>query len=251
MKFFSIPPINHLDLMEINDRYFCLAHLCENKDYLEYFKKKSEEGKFVIIDNGAAEKSLVNTEYLLNLIKTIRPTEIIAPDILFDCDKTLEELGAFQEKWNDLEYKPDVMGVPQGDNPESYLACYLEMLHNSFVKTIGLSKISIPKSFAEITGSYSVSVNRRYLIKLLNELDLIKKPLHLLGMRNPNEYKAYKHDLIRSSDSCYTILSAINNKTLKDIQDDINETPENYFHLILTNKQLELAKLNINTLNTI
>ena len=236
--------------MEKTDNYFCLAHLAlKDKDYQDYFKQKAEEGKHVILDNGAAEGSLVKTSDLMDLLDIIKPTEVIAPDILFDCDRTLEKLNEFCRQISRANVI--LMGVPQGDDVESYLSCYLEMLRDPKVQTIGLSKLAIPKSFSKITDSNSVSVNRRYLIKLLNELGLIKKPLHLLGMRNITEYDAYKNiPLVRSSDSCFTVLSVINDVEIsKDIiLDTISETPEEYFNVELTIEQLNMALSNINEL---
>lgn len=262
MKFYTIPPIQNLNLSKYkSDRVYCLAHLClpeVNKDwkkYRKFFKKAKKDGYWVTLDNGAAEHSLVTEDILIDLVKDLMPNEVIAPDVLYDTVQTIQKTSSFLKEMisNGLLGEVEVFAVPQGSNPKEYLYCYIRMLETPEIKTIGISKLSVPKCFKEITDSNSVSVNRRYLIKLLNELNLIKKPLHLLGMRNITEYKIYKGiKNIRSSDSCYTILSAIKGIKLTDeIRDDINETPEEYFYKKLTKKEIKLAKENIETLRKI
>ncbi len=264
MKFnFVIPPINHMDLALYNDykALYCLAHLClkeknENyQDYIDFFAGKAAEGYHVILDNSAAEADLVTEDVLIDLTKKIMPSEVIAPDYLYDKGKTIIALQKFHTRMQeeDLLGKVQIHAVPQGNCPESYLMCYLYMLNCDFVDVIGLSKLSVPKSFACITDSNSVSVNRRYLVKMLNELQLLRKPIHLLGMRNITEYKVYKGiEMIRSTDSCYTILAAMDRILLKDkIEDHINETPHSYFFRTLDHEDIRYATLNIDELTKI
>lgn len=263
-KFFVIPPVKHLDLALYNNMksLYCLAHLClpeknpDYKEYIDFFKGKANEGYHVILDNSAAEADLVTPETLIALTKEIMPTEVIAPDYLYNESMTLFVLEEFADMMEDenLLGKVKLFAVPQGKTVGEYLRCYICMLENTRVDVIGLSKLTVPKCFAELTDSNAVSVNRRYLIKLLNELDLIKKPIHCLGMRGISEYYAYKNiPLIRSTDSCYTVLGAINNEELKadKIVDTVNETPHDYFFWKLTDKQIKLAKKNINELKKV
>jgi hypothetical protein len=260
-KFFVIPPINHMDLIEETEckTAYCLAHLClkekneKFKEYKQFFIDKVKQGYHVILDNSAAEGDLVSEELLIQLTKEILPTEVVAIDYLFDSEKTLSALDSFYDLMvkNNLQGKVKIHAVAQGNSPESYMECYLRMLNDKRVDVIGLSKISVPKSFCGLTDSNSVSVNRIFLIKKLHSLGLIKKPLHCLGMRNITEFKAYKNiNNIRSTDSCYTILSAYNYDLLnKDvIVDHINETPHDYFFYNLNDEQLSIAKKNIKQL---
>lgn len=265
MKFFYIiPPINHNDLAKETgtNAVYCLAHLCLEavnpnwREYRDFFIQAKKDDYWVTLDNGAAEHSLVTEDVLIELTKEIMPSEVIAPDILYDKNLTSKCTISFISRLSDenLLGKVEVFAVPQGSNASEYIASYLEMLNNPDIQTIGLSKLSVPKSFCSITDSHSISVNRRYLVKLLNELQLLQKPIHLLGMRNITEYKAYTNiKNIRSTDSCYTILSAINGIKLDAdvVLDVVNETPHDYFFQTLTSKQLELARHNLHQLSKI
>lgn len=259
MFFFVIPPLAHMDLADnAMKAVFCLAHYClpeHNKDYkryIEFFQEKQEQGYFVLMDNGAAEQSSVNMEELVKLVALIKPTEVVAPDVLYDANKTVHNLNLFLQLMTskDLIKQTRVMAVPQGMDSIQWVACYMHMLNNSLVSTVGLSKFSVPACFAVQTDSPSISVNRRYLIRSLFNFGLIKKPFHMLGMRSITEFLAYRNaPLIRSTDSAFTILAAIHGKILspKEVLNDIGETPKDYFTTELTEKQTQDAILNIGT----
>jgi len=188
---------------------------------------------------------------LIELATILKPSEIIAPDTLFSKDNTIRDTNRFikiMKSKNDLR-DIRIMAVPQGNNESEYLECYLNFLHNDNIDIIGISKIATPFCFKQITDTNNVSTNRRYLIKLLKDNNLIKKQLHLLGMRSITEYKVYNEPLIRSTDSCFTILAAIHGIKLNDeVRDDIFNTPEQYFKTRLTKEQTVLAKQNIKQL---
>jgi len=237
---------------------FCLAHLClpehneHYKDYIRFFRQKKEDGYFVLMDNGAAENTLVDYETLCRLIKRIKPTEVVLPDILYDSKQTVKAMFEFTKMMNDngLIGKVQIMGVPQGRSSLEWHSCYVRMLENPLITTIGLSKFSVPACFAVHTDSPSISVNRRYLIRNLFSSGLIMKPFHLLGMRSITEFLAYKRNpLMRSTDSAFTILAAIHGKLLneQEILNDVGGTPPSYFDTVLTTEQLNKAKQNINT----
>lgn len=257
MKFnFVIPPVNHLELADTKyDAVYALAHLCleekneDYQDYIDFFKEKARQGYHVILDNGAAEKSLVTTDVLVDLVDEINPTEVIAPDVLYDADATIENLKSFKDALGDRDV--DIFGCPQGDNILAYLRCYHHMLNDDNVSTIGLSKLTIPHIMKDIVGFKDVAKNRLSLVQLLDGIDFLTKPIHLLGMRNPHEFKHYtdeEYPMIRSTDSCFTILSATRDQLFEDIaEDDLVEdgTPEEYFYQSLSPEEIAKAKKNI------
>lgn len=251
-----------MDLSDYNEckNHYCLAHLChpdKNKNhqsYIDFFKNRRAYGDFITLDNGAAEGALVTQEFLLKLVDEIKPTEVIAPDVLYNGFETMEATTEFAAHMYDEHSDIKIMGVPQGHNVAEWMASYLDMLQFEDISVIGLSKLSIPKAFCKVTDSNSISVNRRYVVRLLNELGLLTKPIHLLGMRNITEFNAYKGiKNIRSTDSCWTILAAMKgiefdwSKTF----DDVNDTPEDYFNHKLTDSEVALAKHNINEMVTV
>lgn len=257
MKFFTIPPTQHLDLMEINDNYFCLAPIVlKNPQYAEYFRNKAAQGKHVIMDNGAAEGVTLSIEEYLRAINDVKPTEVVCPDRLMKSEATLLDLGRFkhhlqaQQNLDNSHGKPQVMGVPQGSNPESYLRCYLEMLREPFINVIGISKFAV-LAFNKVTRSAHVMENRLEVVRMLERYNLTTKPLHLLGMRNPNEMQWYKDiKSVRSSDSAFTVLAAALDKGILSCEYDI-PTPHSYFSYQLNSEKKSLAIQNIKLLNLI
>ena len=82
MKFYAIPPNNHLELMTNGDRFFGLAHhYVQDSNYRQHFLdiRKNNPRAFITFDNGSAEHSLVTEEALLEIVKELKPNEVIAP----------------------------------------------------------------------------------------------------------------------------------------------------------------------------
>ena len=249
MRVFVIPPLKHLELAHMGDKcYYTLAHLYyQHEHYRQFFKAAVKKKDFVILDNSAAERSLVTEDILIEIVRDLQPSEVIAPDILLDKNNTLKALIRFikrleKEKLNNA----NIFAVPQGKTRKEWLECYKEMLNNPYVKVIGLSKISVPFCwYKRATKDTYIKEARNKCIKYLNKNNLIKKPIHCLGQGDFKEFKAYKNiPLIRSTDSCYPILAAINgieySKNFKRI-----ETHNNYFETKMNRKQIERAILNI------
>lgn len=253
MKFYAIPPNKHLDMMDNGDSYFCLAHhYLADLSYKEYFLniRKNNPDAFITLDNGAAEHSLVTQEVLLEAVKELRPNEVIAPDILFDCHHTLDNFYIFVDKMktNNLLEHTSVFACPQGSNKEEWFHCYMRMVAHPAVTCIGLSKIAVPKCWNEATGDKMIAKSRNECVLDLIEKRYLVKPLHLLGMGEHTEFDYYlenKIPLIRSSDSCYTILAALNGISFEEGNTTRVPTENAYFDVELTEDQKALGKKNI------
>jgi hypothetical protein len=224
MKFFCIPPNKHLGIMNCGDGDFVLCHhYIEDYTYRDYFLNQRIEWKlpeggcsrFTILDNGAAEHNLVTMSTLIDVATELKPTEVIAPDVLFNKDRTLENLDLFVSEMNKrgLDKTVNVFACPQGSTKQEWLECYQIMLDNPHVSTIGLSKIAVPKCWNNAVDDKMIALSRNQCVAELFANNMLKKPLHLLGMGEHNEFQYYlehKIPFIRSSDSCYTILAALN-----------------------------------------
>lgn len=258
MKFYCIPPNKHLDLMDEGDRYFCLAHHYKNNsDYKNYFLKlkKSKPIAWITLDNGAAEHSSVTEQDLLEIVKELKPTEVIPPDVLFDKEQTLQNFRSFVNKMKEknLLLNTSIFACPQGSTKETWIECFYYMLVNPFVKCIGLSKIAIPKCWNGAIEDKMIGISRNECVKELINRKLLLKPVHLLGMGEHNEFDFYldnKVQNIRSSDSCYTILAAINGIDFETGDLTRIPTTNDYFNKVLTTEQTNLAKKNIKFLKT-
>jgi hypothetical protein len=224
-------------------RIFALAQLyIRHPEYKQFIQQKRQEGWFIIMDNGTGDFDLITADELLQVTKELLPNEVIAPDILFDTTQTIEQFESFVEKMDKVGLldKVDIFFCPQGRTKDEWLECYLYALEHPLVKTIGMSKLSIPQCF---DGGWDKDQNimqaRHKCYDFLLDNDLIHKPLHFLGAGNPLEFMYYEHPLVRSTDSCFSVLAAINNKNWKSMQTERIPTPKDYF----TNYSLPEDKL--------
>lgn len=257
MKFFTIPPNSQLELMhEGTMGYFCLAqHYHSNKAYRKFFKEQKKKGAWILMDNGSGDHNMITEDILFECMKDLMPNEVVPPDILFDRDKTLFSLNSFIYKMRqeNLLKEIEIFAVPQGKTKEDWLNCYEEMLNNSDVTTIGLSKLGVPYAWlGEVKDDQNIMEARHECIEELINNNLIHKPLHLLGMGNPLEmlkYKLLDNSLFRSTDSCNSIWSAMNGLDWNKEQFERIPTPKDYFDREMTVDQISLAKSNIQWFN--
>lgn len=139
-KVAQIVPVSCLHEIADNHYHMCLAHLvAESDEYANFYKMMSERGKFVLMDNGAAEGSQLAVPELLKMYERINPTEIVIPDTLCDKDSTLAKAEEFIAAYSDLPYR--FMAVPQGQTIEEWCKCASELLHRyPRINSIGISK---------------------------------------------------------------------------------------------------------------
>lgn len=262
MKFFVLPPISNLELMyEGTAGYFVLAHLYQTsqtyREFVDNIRVKDPDA-FILLDNGAAEQSLVTEDVLLNLVEQIKPTEVIAPDVLNNYSDTMSNALSFIVKMKEREYDEftNVFYCPQGDNMAEWMNGYMFALNNENISTIGLSKIALPHCMFGASKDQRIAESRSRVVEGLAKLDLLKKPLHLLGAETPLEFanEAYTHPMVRSTDSCFSVWSAMNGQDW-DIKEpsDLKRipTPHDYFERTMTEEQIELALSNIKELENI
>lgn len=253
MKFYAIPPNKHLDMMDNGDNYFCLAHhYIKDSDYRQYFLdlRKTQQTSFITLDNGAAEESLVTEQILVDIVKELKPNEVVSPDVLFDKKQTLENFYSFLLKMEHEKLLEDtsVFACPQGQNKEEWLECYYTMMTCPNVSCVGLSKIAVPKCWNQVTGDKLIGKSRNECVQELQKMNFLRKPLHLLGMGEHTEFDFYlknKIPNIRSSDSCYTILAAIYGISFEEGDTTRIPTENAYFDVDLNENQKILAKKNI------
>ena len=220
MDFYVISPVSNLEPMKLGDRIFVLAHLwVQFPEYREFILQRKAEGAFITLDNSAAERALVTEDVLIQVCKELMPNEVIAPDVLFDMHKTIENAMFFYVRMvkEELADKIDIFFCPQGATKEEWLHAYEWAIDESWINTIGLSKIAVPnawlsddhfsnlRSFKEDQG---IKEARHMAYNYLKERDMLKKPIHCLGQGDPTEFAYYDHPMMRSTDSVYPILAA-------------------------------------------
>lgn len=249
MDFYVIPPLAHLELMHQGNRYFCLAQLYKKSpEYREFFRQVRRDGGWITLDNGAGDHDIVTLQDLFNIVMDLHPSEVIPPDYLFDASKTLAVLTEFLCIYYASGEYPNtqLFACPQGATKEEWLTCYKTMLQIPQVNTIGFSKIAIPYAFLGKTGDIGIAEARNLAYDTLKSLDLLQKPIHCLGMGSPKEFDHYKGDsLIRSTDSCNTVWSAMNDISFSRNEFDRIPTPKDYFDRTISKDQLVVAQSNI------
>ncbi len=221
-NFGYIAPIEYLDYVPEDSRFhLCLAHLCTDQRYCDFYRAKRERGDMIIMDNSAYEFGEgIESGRLLDLIDSsgIRPHVIVAPDYPGQhYSKTLRSLESFQTvvEHRQYDYPVSIMGVPQGEvgDHEQWLDCYDRMVYELGISVVGMSILALPNAFQHLTGTKDVSHNRLY-----GSLYLVNKGLyastvwhHYLGASSPSELQLiHQMGLADSIDSSSPIWHGIN-----------------------------------------
>lgn len=203
-KIAHIVPVSHLKQIEENHYHMCLAHLVANSKYADFYKGMSNKGKFVLMDNGAAEGSQLSPQELVAMYGIINPTEIVLPDTLNDCVDTLRKTLAFAHVYSDLPYR--FMGVPQGKNFDEWCACVEVMLREPRINTIGVSKF-----LNIITGDEDIRFHAcAYIAKVASALGRRDIEVHLLGCDEAPELVGQIQELfpfVRGCDSAFAYIA--------------------------------------------
>lgn len=257
MDFCVIPPLANLPLMHYGNRYFLLGQLyLRHESYQQFVDTEMDRSKWSILDSGVGDHNdFIDSETLVELTDIIRPSEVIALDALFDAHQTIENFERFVELIDakGLLGRVSIMFVPQGKTKEEWMHCYEYALDNPHVNTIGMSKLSIPQCFdGKWDDDQNIMQARQQCYIELLEKELLLKPLHFLGAGNPVEFLDYDHPVVRSTDSCFSVLAAINNLNWKSGQTTRIPTPKTYFtDFKLEEKQMPIFLDNIETLSEI
>ena len=204
MQLALIPPHKYLKTyQDESDLFMCLAPFLEDPAYFEFFVQKAREGKYVIMDNGAAEGKLLTGKEQMQWALALKPHEVIAPDYLHDGQKTRGATEQFlDEHYDELaEHNIAVNAVVQGATLEDAL-CTLD----TFEADGRIEVISLPFAGLDFFSDFNVpeainKTQRNALSRLwFTKTVYITKPAHLLGLYQPLEL-SYHNDTIRSCDT--------------------------------------------------
>lgn len=205
-KIAHIVPVGCLEKTKDNQYHMCLAHLVkQSEEYRKFFRRMSDEGKFVLMDNGAAEGEQLPIEELIECYQLVHPTQIVLPDTLLDeCDtlqKHLDALGYLHGYYNE-KLPFSVMGVPQGHDFIEWYDCMLRMLALDEISCLGVSK------FLEMeTGDHKV---RYRAAEAIEEVDNSME-IHLLGCSDGSRVvrKIFEDfPMVRGCDSAFVYLAS-------------------------------------------
>lgn len=205
-----------------------------------------------LLDNGAWEKESVDPETLLRIACKCSATEIMAPDVLYEPEATLEKTLAFLKVFKDykpqsFEVRPRVAVVAHGSTMQKSLT-FVESIHvlAPEVKTIAISRTTAyasgnPTARLEL----ALAVKKRYP----------EYQIHLLGFNDawPTEVQHCNSfpKLIRSVDTTMPFLYAYYGLAIDQVSIARKpKRPDDYFELTFGDFDLSLVKHNIAVLDT-
>lgn len=213
---------------ELGDMDMSLSHLIlQDEAYAGYYREQSNKGRYVLLDNSAFELEQqgkgLDPDPVLDAAEITNPSEVIATDVLFKGQETLESTREFiaAMRRRDLIGRYKVMGVVQGRTQDEWLGCLEGLLSIPEINVIGLSKLSVPMSFlGEKESSGNVARARlectRKIQKRIDTARVLNRAVlpfqrlgrdvqvHLLGADNWCVYEMrqqVKYPWIRSNDS--------------------------------------------------
>lgn len=254
MEFYVISPISNLEPMKLGDRIFALSHLwVQFPHYRKFILEQKSAGKFITLDNSAAERALVTEDILIDICHELMPHEVIAPDVLFDKDETIKNALSFRIRM-EKEGLLNVINIffcPQGKTKQDWLEAYTWGINQDWINVIGFSKIAIPQAWFPDNwkDDQNIMEARHMAYDYLKEKDMLLKPIHCLGQGSPLEFAYYDHPAMRSTDSVYPILSAVNGIDFKKDTQTRIPTPHNFLETFdMQNADMNLIKSNIEML---
>lgn len=150
MNVATIVPQNYLHLTK-NDNYFmCLGNLIGApgmEKYTEFFRKRAEEEKFVIMDNGVIEGNQRPIEELVAKANLVGASEIVLTDVFRDKEATLNAIDHDMHALEGLTRPPRLMMVPQGNSIEEWVDCAHQLIckyrASLLVITFGVPKVLV------------------------------------------------------------------------------------------------------------
>lgn len=235
MQIAHILPTDLLYLIENRNFYMCLANIAiQNTEYLNFYKRKSKEGKFILLDNGEAEQQQLSLDTMLDIIKEINPSEIILNDTLNDRKQTIEKSNIALDYYKSKGYNNQFMFVTHGIDFNDWWLNFKEDIINH-IHTIG-----IPKT---ITNTWNKELARYDCCKfLLNTYYNI----HLLGCNESLDIlKLFKNlSNVRSIDTSLSYIKAKSNEQINKGQRPLNIKMDFINHQL---NDIELLKYNIQT----
>lgn len=197
MELAYITPTSYLEkFSKQGGFYLALAHLIDDNgenDYATFHRREAERGKRVILDNGLFEGAQVEPEALIRRARAVKAHTVCAPDVLYDSRGTIKAFKQFIRLKQEEGLVAEVMGIPQADNPADWWDCFQFMELHPECHLIGLSILSVPKSFGStasgkpgINLKQPITASRVYLIQQLRSFQSILgrplKPMHMLGL---------------------------------------------------------------------
>lgn len=169
------------DSISFNDYEYSLLHLMDIPPYKEFYKNT---GRMHILDNSAYEYQFIDggfdLDYFLKVINEVAPTHVVVPDVISDCEATIDSFRRFPRG----RYKR--IGVVQGQTLEELEKCFDYM--NEHADVVAL----VFHSPAYYKGGHIAQDNSTGRYDFFKRVrSKCAKPVHLLGCSLPQEFTWY------------------------------------------------------------
>lgn len=239
--------------MKLGDRIFALAHLwVQFPEYRAFILDQKEQGKFITLDNSAAERALVTENILIDICRELMPDEVIAPDVLFNKYETIANAISFRNRMEreGLLGTIDIFFCPQGESKQHWLDAYQWGLAQDFVNVIGFSKIAVPNAWLDnYTDDQGIKEARHMAYDYLKAQGMLLKPIHCLGQGSYTEFRYYDHPMMRSTDSVYPVLAAAHGLDFRKDSETRIPTPHNFLETFdMSDVDMQLVRANVQIL---
>lgn len=253
MKVAHILPAKFANMLYSTEYHLLISFIVlENEQYANFYRECSEDGDYIILDNGTFEKGHPDTvPNILKAVELVRAKEVVAPDFIKDSLGTMKAVDSFIKELGDS--KISVMAVPQGKDWNSWMECYEWMLRNPRVTRIGISIIALDLIFPK---EVPATMRRICLLDYLYNKDLMAKPLHLLGMSdNPRELKLISREnycLVEGLDTSSAWIHGINGYRFdndRGLSISKIKTKIDFHQTEATKEQLDNVRYNIQIMN--
>ena len=212
MKVALITPFDLLDLAALSDYHLLLPQHFPNETYRRFY---GDVKGFKILDNGAAEGYAADYVELHDLGQQWGVNEIVVPDALQDCNRTIELARRFEPH---VRSEFGYVGVAQGQTLAEVIKCITYFSFADWITTLAL-----PRSLNQIHWSQRFTI----LEPLVKEYKF--DAIHCLGGSGwIREIVALQGSgLVRGMDTSLPVVLGLASKTLMD--DEYVSRQPNYF----------------------
>jgi hypothetical protein len=191
----------------ISDYHMALApQVLQIDEYRGFYR---DVAGHVILDNGAAEGGMVDNADLFELAHEIDADEVIAPDVMYDTERTMNLLGPFCEEAHARGVK--VMAVLQANNWVEFH----DMLEAALAWNV--AALALPKLLCSTLGAHARTVAAERIQRNTH------LPIHCLGASRDirHETKALaRQGIVRGLDTSAPCVLGLQEQPLNDARYD-------------------------------